>query len=113
MQGRFGVKMDENRLLEKIKNRCKKQLVTVDMLLEGKSFQSSEKVTNAIQKLVENGKLYTKTCCNGGRFETRLLVTGEEVIEFAQKPRKVRRVLDKPKKKTKRIISKTKRSLLQ
>jgi arginyl-tRNA synthetase len=105
--------MNEEKLLEKIKNRCKKQLVTVDMLLEGKSFQSSEKITNAIQKLVEDGKLYTKTCCNGGRFETRLLVTGEEIIEFAQKPRKVRKALDKPCKKTKRILSKTKRSLLR
>ncbi len=104
--------MNEEKLLEKIKNRCKKQLVTVDMLLEGKSFQSSEKVTNAIQKLVSDGKLYTKTCCNGGRFETRLLVTGEEVIEFAQEPRKVRKVL-KPKKTKRIIISKTKRSLLQ
>ena len=104
--------MDENRLLEKIKNQCKRKLVTVDMLLEGKSFQSSEKVTTAIQKLVSDGKLYTKTCCNGGRFETRLLVVGEEVIEFAAKPKKARKVLDKPKK-TKRILSKTKRSLLQ
>lgn len=98
--------MDENRLLEKIKNRCKKQLVTVDMLLEGKSFQSSEKVTNAIQKLVSDGKLYTKTCCNGGRFETRLLVTGEEVIEFVPKPKKIRKALENKHKKTKKIISK-------
>ncbi len=81
--------MNEERLLEKIKNQCKRQLVTVDMLLKGKSFQSSEKVINAIQKLVSDGKLYTRTCCNGGRFETRLPVTGEEVIKFApsQKPK--------------------------
>lgn len=105
--------MDENRLLEKIKNQCKRKLVTVDMLLEGKSFQSSEKVTNAIQKLVSDGKLYTRTCCNGGRFETRLLVTGEEVIEFAPNQKKVRKTSKSNRKKTKRIISKTKRSLVQ
>jgi|GEM_PF-2385870 len=105
--------MDENRLLEKIKNQCKRKLVTVDMLLEGKSFQSSEKVTNAIQKLVSDGKLYTRTCCNGGRFETRLLVTGEEVIEFAPSQKKVRKTSKSNRKKTKRIISKTKRSLVQ
>ena len=103
--------MDENRLLEKIKNQCKRKLVTVDMLLEGKSFQSSEKVTTAIQKLVSDGKLYTKTCCNGGRFETRLLVTGEEIIEFAPNQKKVRKTSKSNHKKTKRIISKTKRSL--
>ena len=105
--------MDENRLLEKIKNQCKRKLVTVDMLLEGKSLQGSEKVTNAIQKLVSDGKLYTRTCCNGGRFETRLLVTGEEVIEFAPSQKKVRKTSKSNRKKTKRIISKTKRSLVQ
>lgn len=105
--------MNEERLLEKIKNQCKRQLVTVDMLLEGKSFQSSEKVINAIQKLVSDGKLYTRTCCNGGRFETRLLVTGEEVIEFAPSQKKVRKTSKSNRKKTKRIISKTKRSLVQ
>jgi len=105
--------MNEERLLEKIKNQCKRQLVTVDMLLKGKSFQSSEKVINAIQKLVSDGKLYTRTCCNGGRFETRLLVTGEEVIEFAPSQKKVRKTSKSNRKKTKRIISKTKRSLVQ
>lgn len=105
--------MNEERLLEKIKNQCKRQLVTVDMLLKGKSFQSSEKVINAIQKLVSDGKLYTKSCCNGGRFETRLLVTGEEVIEFAPSQKKVRKTSKSNRKKTKRIISKTKRSLVQ
>ncbi|MFA5764540.1 MAG: hypothetical protein WC929_00140 [Bacilli bacterium] len=107
--------MNEERLLEKIKNQCKRQLVTVDMLLEGKSFQSSEKVINDIQKLVSDGKLYTKSCCNGGRFETRLLVTGEEVIEFAPNQKKVRKTSKSNHKKTKRIISKTKRkrSLVQ
>ena len=103
--------MNETRLLEKIKNQCKRKLVTVDMLLEGRSFQSSEKVTTAIQKLVSDGKLYTKTCCNGGRFETRLLVTGEEIIEFAPNQKKVRKTSKSNHKKTKRIISKTKRSL--
>ena len=105
--------MDKEKLLNKLKGKCSRQLVTVDMLLEGKSFDSSERLINTIQELIKDKKLYTMLCCNNGRFETRLLVTGEEVIEFAPNQKKVRKTSKSNHKKTKRIISKTKRSLLQ
>lgn len=101
-----------NRLLETIKKRSKKQVVTVDLLIEDKSFDNSEKVVVAIQQLIRDGKLTALTCNNNGRFETRLLIPGEEVLTFITKPKKQRKVLEQ-KQKQKRTTKKVNRSLLK
>lgn len=76
------------KLLETIKRKCAKSLVTVDTLIEEKSYNASSKIIVAIKTLQDEGKITTMSCCNGGRFETQILIPGEEVIAYVTKPKK-------------------------
>ena len=81
----------ENRLFEAIKKKASKELLTVDTMIDGKSYQAIDKIINIIKVLRDNNKIYTVVCKNNGRFENRILIVGEDVIEFVPKKPKIRK----------------------
>lgn len=86
------------KLLGTIIRKTKRQLVTVDTLIEEKSYNTSNKIVVALKTLQTEGKITTVSCCNGGRFETRILIPGEEVIQYVTKPKKSYTTKPKPKR---------------
>lgn len=80
----------ENKIFETIKKKTRKELLTVDTMIEGKSYQAIEKIINAIKALRDDNKIYIVSCTNNGRFENRILVVGEDITTIISKKPKIR-----------------------
>jgi hypothetical protein len=63
-------------LLERIKKKNKKQLVTVDSLIDQKTYKASEKIVNAIKELRDEGLINCISIQDHGKFATE--ITGFE-----------------------------------
>lgn len=73
--------------LERIYNmlvrKTRKSFITIDGLIENLSYKNSHELITAIKQLHADGKVTFRSCCNGGRFETRILVVGESELKIA------------------------------
>ena len=63
-------------LLERIKKKNLKNIVTVDSMLEGKSYRGSGKIVAAIKELRAEGLCTCETILDSGRFATEITFSG-------------------------------------
>ena len=61
-------------LLERIKRKNKKHLVTVGGLLEYREYAEMTKITDGLKELREAGEISTKSIVNYGRFENEIVL---------------------------------------
>jgi hypothetical protein len=63
-------------LLERIKKKNKKKPVTVDLMMEGKTYRASGKIANAIKELRAQGLISYRTIQDHGRYATEIVFDG-------------------------------------
>ena len=74
-------------LLERIKKKNKKKPVTVDLMMEGKTYRASGKIANAIKELQAQGLISFRSIQDHGRYATELVFEG--AIKHDGAPRKL------------------------
>jgi hypothetical protein len=74
-------------LLERIKKKNKKKPVTVDLMMEGKTYRASGKIANAIRELQAQGLISFRSIQDHGKYATELVFEG--AIKHDKAPRKL------------------------
>lgn len=90
-------------LLERIKKKNKKKTVTVDLMMEGKTYKGTGKIANAIKELQAQGLISFRSIQNHGKYATEIVFDGS--VKHGKAPQKLRRDEDpeeEPKKLTRK-----------
>jgi hypothetical protein len=74
-------------LLERIKKKNKKKPVTVELMIERKTYRASGKIANAIKELRAQGLISYRTIQDHGRYATEIVFDG--AIKHDRAPRKL------------------------
>jgi hypothetical protein len=89
-------------LFERIKKKNKKRNITVDLMMEGKTYRATAKIAAAIKELQAQGLITYNSIQEHGRFATELVFEG--ATHHSKIPQKLRKEEDdnEPKKPTRK-----------
>ncbi len=113
--------MDTTALYERIKSLNKRDIVTVDTLLEGHGYEKINEITDGIKKLRDLGLVTISSIKNRGRFETEIIPRDGYIYHEPKKESKKSKIMrtenleedisEELPKKEKAVIQKVRRKV--